>query len=313
MEQITTENKDIQKTPAASPAAQPVPAAQKGRIAVSACVISHRGCVRENNEDNFFFDGDLMPDDTVNEGTMIGMSMKREFHLFAVCDGMGGLKGGERASSICVRTMGMMNMMIPANTVFKAIDIYADDACKRVYEDSVSIGEDGREGSTLAMLYLAEGKAFVGNVGDSRVYLLRGKQLYQLSEDQSPVFERMKKGELTLEQMRKHPQGNVIGAFIGMPEERKPNPYVKHFMTPLCEGDRFMLCSDGLSDLLMQEEIRARLAENRDPKAAVSLLVWRALEMGGKDNTTCMVVDVSGEGLPAPTAASMAKLPKWQK
>lgn len=313
MEKVVTENKDIQKKSAlsAGQVTDPKSPAGKSEIAVNGCVISHRGCVRENNEDNFFFDGDLMTENEVNDGAMISISLRRNYHLFAVCDGMGGLQGGERASSICVYSMGMLNMPIPSATVSKAIDIYAEDACNRVYEDSISIGEEGREGSTMALLYLADGKAFVGNVGDSRVYLLRGGQLYQLSEDQSPVFERLKKGELTLEQTRKHPQGNVIGAFIGMPEERRPRPYAKHFMTSLCEGDRFMLCSDGLSDLLMHEEIRARLAENRDPKAAASLLIWRAMEMGGKDNTTCMVLDVHGEGLPTASTASMAKLPKW--
>ena len=311
MEKVITESKDIQKTPPApeSPVTEPKKAPAKNEIVVNACVISHRGCVRDNNEDNFFFDGDLMTEAEEDDGAMISISQRRNYHLFAVCDGMGGLQGGERASSICVYTMGMLNMMMPSATVPKAIDIYAEDASKRVYEDSIIIGEEGREGSTMAVLYLVDGKAFVGNVGDSRVYLLRGGQLFQLSEDQSPVFEQLKRGELTREQMRKHPRGTVIGAFIGMPVERWP--YAKHFMTPLCEGDRFMLCSDGVSDLLMHEEIRARLAENRDPKAAASLLIWRAMEMGGKDNSTCMVVDVLGEGLPAASAASLAKLPKW--
>ena len=86
-------------------------------LQVQACVISHRGCVRENNEDNFFFDGYLMPEDAVNEGTMIDMSTTGAFHLFAVCDGMGGLKGGERASAICVRNMGMLYTAMPAETV----------------------------------------------------------------------------------------------------------------------------------------------------------------------------------------------------
>ncbi len=300
MQQMITESKDIGNE------AQ----LKKSSIMVNGCVICHRGCVRGNNEDNFFFDGDLMPDDTVNDGAMINTPITKDFHLFAVCDGMGGLQGGERASSICVHSMGMLNMYMQPNMVSRAIDIYADQACKLVYEDSVSIGEDGREGSTLALLYLADGRAFVGNVGDSRVYLLRMGQLFQVSTDHSPVYRMMQKGELTREQMRKHPQGNVIGAFIGMAEERKPKPYASHFNFPLCQGDRFMLCSDGLSDLLSHEELRAKLAENKEPKTAASILVWRAMEMGGKDNTTCMVLDISGENLPSPGPASLMRLPK---
>ncbi len=296
-------------TPAASPAKAAAPKTGKG-LTISGSVVCHRGCVRDNNEDNFFFDGDLMPDNTVDEGVVIQTRQTKDFHLFAVCDGMGGLKGGERASSICVNSMGMLNLSMPPQTVPRAIEIYADDACGMVYQDSISIGEEGREGSTLAVLYMTDGKAFVGNVGDSRVYLLRMGKLFQLSADQSPVFRMMQRGELTREQMRKHPQGNVIGAFIGMPAQKKPNPYVNHFNLAICDGDRYMLCSDGLSDLLTHDEMQRRLVDNSDPKTAASLLVLRALELGGKDNTTCMIVDVSGDNLPKASPASLARLPK---
>ncbi len=306
MDKVITANHEIDaKQPEKKTAA-----ASARTLTVNGCVLCHRGCVRENNEDNFYFDGDFMPDNQVDEGALIQARITRDYHLFAVCDGMGGLKGGERASSICVNTMGMLNLSMPASTVSRAIEIYAEDACKKVYQDSITIGEEGREGSTLAVLYMADGKAFVGNVGDSRVYLLRMGKLYQVSADQSPVFRMMQRGELTREQMRKHPQGNVIGAFIGMQESKKPSPYVNHFNLLLCAGDRFMLCSDGLSDLLTHDEMQRRLVDNSDPKTAASLLVWRAMELGGKDNTTCMILDVSGDGLPKAGPASVARLPK---
>lgn len=279
-------------------------------ITVNACVISHRGCVRENNEDNFFFNGDILADSEVNDGAVICQQFIKPFHLFAVCDGMGGLQGGERASAICVQSMGAMYMNLPVNSIPKAIDAYADEACRRVYGDSLEIGEDGREGSTMAMLYMAAGKGYVGNVGDSRVYLLRMGRLYQLSTDHSAVYQMMKKGQLTREQMRKHPKANVIGAYIGMAEDRKPKPYTARFELPLCAGDRFMLCSDGLSDLLTHDELQHRLAEVRDLRSAAEQLIWRAMEMGGKDNTTVMILDVAGNGLPAANAASLARLPQ---
>lgn len=282
----------------------------KNVITVAGCVISHRGCVRGNNEDNFFFDGDLMLENEVNDGVVISEQITRSFHLFAVCDGMGGLQGGERASAICVKDMASMFTAIPANSVPTAIDLYADQACRKVYADSLQIGEEGREGSTLAMLYMVAGKAFVGNVGDSRVYLLRLGKLYQLSTDHSPVFRMMQKGQLTREQMRKHPQGNVIGAFVGMAEDRKPKPYASHFNTPICAGDRYILCSDGVSDLLSHEELQRRLSENADPRVAASQIIWRSMEMGGKDNATIMILDVSGDNLPKATPASAARLPQ---
>ena len=284
--------------------------AQSNSITVKAVVISHRGCVRENNEDNFFFDGDIMQEYEVNDGVIICERLVKPFHLFAVCDGMGGLQGGERASNICVRRMGILNIPLTAGNVNAAIDAYADDACREVYRDSLQIGEDGREGSTLALLYLVGNKGYVGNVGDSRVYLLRMGKLFQLSTDHSPVYKMMQSGQLTREQMRKHPKGNVIGAFVGMEESRKPKPYASHYAVNLCEGDRFMLCSDGLSDLLSHDEIQRRLNDAKDPKTAASQLIWRSLEMGGKDNTTCMILDVSAPGLPQASASALARLPQ---
>ena len=210
--------------PGNAPAQRPAQPQANQPIAVSACVISHRGCVRENNEDNFFFNGDILADAEVNDGATICQQFNKPFHLFAICDGMGGLQGGERASAICVKSMGVLNMALPAASIPRAIDAYADEACRRVYKDSLEIGEDGREGSTMAMIYMTGGKGYVGNVGDSRVYLLRMGRLYQLSTDHSTVYQMMQKGQLTREQMRKHPKANVIGSFIGMAEDRKPKP-----------------------------------------------------------------------------------------
>ena len=92
--------------------------------------------------------------------------------------------------------------------------------------------------------------------------------------------------------------------------KRKPKPYTAHYTVNLCEGDRFMLCSDGLSDLLSHDELQRRLNDAKDPKTAASQLIWRALEMGGKDNTTCMILDISAPGLPQASASSLARLPQ---
>ena len=275
---------------------------------VQGVVMSMRGCVRENNEDNFFFDGDFMQDDAVNEGVTIRATVSKKFHLFAICDGMGGLNGGERASSIGVHALGDMNIYMPAKSVERAIDIYATETCKKVYQDSLLMSEAGREGTTLAILYLADGLAHVANVGDSRVYLLRMGKLYQLSTDHSEVYQMMLNGELTREQMRKHPRGNVIGAYLGMEESRMPKPYVTHLSLPVCRGDRFLLCSDGLSDLLSHEEMRELIDKETDISLVASRLAWRAMEMGGKDNTTIMVLDMMGNMYPEPTAASVSML-----
>lgn len=279
-------------------------------LKVNAAVISHLGCVRKNNEDNFYFDGDLMQDDAVNDGALIRAEISRQYHIFAVCDGMGGLKGGERASSIGVHAMDKLNVPMRGPLLARAIESYALKTCEAVYQDSILQGEEGREGTTLALLYLADGKACAANVGDSRVYVLRMGKLFQVSTDHSPVYKMMKRGELTREQMRKHPRGNVIELFMGMHHAKLPKPYVSQFNFPLCNKDRFLICSDGLSDLLTHAEIQQHLNEKADPMEAARQLVGRALEMGGKDNTTCIVADVTGAKLPAATVLSLAGLPQ---
>ena len=301
METIITESKDAQAQQAKE---------RVGEITLNAAVISHRGCVRPNNEDNFFFEGDLMPDRDVNEGAAIRATVTKDYHLLAICDGMGGLQGGERASSIAIHAMNVLNQYFPNTAVGRAIDSYVDTTNHSILTDGITQGEEGKEGTTMAMLYISDGIAHIANVGDSRVYLLRLGKLYQLSVDHSPVFRMMKRGELTREQMRKHPRGNRIEAYLGIPERRKPNPFAYHFRMPVCAGDCFMLCSDGLSDLLMHDEIQKRMMEASDPMAGVAQLIWRAMEQGGKDNTTCIIAEASGAGLPQPTPASVKILPQ---
>ena len=301
METVITEKHDAENQAASG---------KKASLAVNAAVVCHKGCVRDNNEDNFFFDGDLMQDDTVNEGVIIRANVKKAFHLFAVCDGMGGLKSGERASSIGVHALGSLNTYMPKNAIQRSIEHYAQDTCSKVYADSLLMEDAGKEGTTLALLYLADGIAHVGNVGDSRVYLLRLGKLYQLSKDHSMVYSMMLRGELTREQMRKHPQGNLISSYLGMEESRRPKPFSAYFSCRICKNDRFMLCSDGLSDLLQHEEMERKLKDTGDPALAARQLVSRALEMGGKDNTTCIVLDVSGQMLAEPNAAPLSVLPR---
>ncbi len=301
--QITTESRQ----------AEPAAAGDPNDLTINAAVVSHMGCVRTNNEDNFFFDGDLMQDGVVDQGAAIRAVITKPFHLLAVCDGMGGLKGGERASSIGVHAMQTINRGFPANAVGMELERYAVETCEKVYQDGVAQQEAGREGTTLALLYLANGAAYAVNVGDSRVYLLRMGGLHQLTSDHSPVYKMMVNGELTREQMRKHPRGNVIERFMGMEKTRVARPYTAQFVCPLCADDRFLICSDGMSDLLTHAEIQQILAENLEPMAAVKQLVARALEMGGKDNTTCIVADVSGVSLPRATAGSLARLPQEHK
>lgn len=277
-------------------------------LIIRSAVISHIGCVRGNNEDNFYFDGDLMKPDEVNAGTMFRTVARREYHLMGICDGMGGLEGGERAAALAVSRMKELDHPASVQEVALQIDTYAREVGQSIREDAQKKGDQIKEGTTMALVYLTGGTMHVANVGDSRVYMLRNMTLFQVSMDQSQIYRMMLAGQLTREQMRKHPQANKIDHYLGMPEERISKDFVFHRNISLCSGDRLFLCSDGISDLLPHETMEKILANNAAPMDAAKVLIESALEMGGKDNSTVIVADVTGVHLPMTTPASVAAL-----
>ncbi len=277
-------------------------------IALNVAVISHIGCVRGNNEDNFFVNGDCMELKEVNQGARLTTTVQAPYHVLAVCDGMGGLEGGERAAYICIERL--RELMTPLNEleIRNRIESYAHNANKAVSADNRKRNGAGRrEGTTLAMVYLNGNIVHVANIGDSRVYVRRLGQLRQVSTDQSAVYRMMLAGKLTKEQMRKHVDSNKIDCYIGIPEERISKDFVQHNAFMLCRNDRLLICSDGLSDLLPEDEIN-RLLSSGSPSDAAAALVAAALEMGGKDNTTVVIADALSQDLPEPDAAQLAKL-----
>lgn len=276
------------------------------KLKTSAALVCSIGCVRKNNEDNFYFMGDVLTLRNINEGAHIVQQYTDATQMYAVMDGMGGQNSGERASCIAaelaMKQAGHIIRGVPAKTM----DEFARMACKVIYDDGVEQGlANANQGTTLAMLLLKDGKAHVGNVGDSRVYLLRQGELRQLSQDHSPVYAMFLSGQIDELQMRTHPKNNVIDQFLGMNPAKMPREYMYYTSEELCVGDRFMLCSDGLTDLVPLESIRKYLAECKTPDAAACKLVMDALEMGGKDNTTCLVVDAVAPSLPAPKARAV--------
>ena len=267
----------------------------EGKITVKAAVISHIGNIRTNNEDNFFLDGTFMAYDQVNDGFRAELEKTAPFHLFGICDGMGGLEGGERASFIGVSEMKPLYASMEDDEIENRIREYAMKATERVLADAEENGKSQKEGTTMVLLYLHGKRGTVANIGDSRAYLLRDGHLTQISRDHSQVFQLMLQGKLTREQMRKHPRANAITHYIGIPKERINEQYIRYGTVELKSGDRFLLCSDGLSDLMSFEKIEEMLSSEDGPLPVTERLVLEALELGGKDNTTAMVIDISGE------------------
>lgn len=210
------------------------------------------------------------------------------FPLFVVADGMGGHIGGEIAST---STVDRLRAMVEDGTVTpKAIE----KALVRAVKDIVSHPEttDEGTGTTLTGVFLDTTQHpphwVTLNIGDSRVYLLRDDDLTQITTDHSVVQELVAAGRLSPEEAENHPYGNVITRAVGPSENAKPD-YVR---LDVVDGDRFVICSDGLTKELTDYGIRHFLDENADPADAVRAMLDAALENGGRDNITIVVLDV---------------------
>ncbi|MDR2294828.1 MAG: protein phosphatase 2C domain-containing protein [Microbacterium sp.] len=212
-----------------------------------------------------------------------------DYPLFVVADGMGGHIGGEIASASTVERLRAM--VEKGKVTSKAIE----RSLTRAVADIMSHPEttDEGTGTTLTGVYLdtdAARESWVTlNIGDSRVYLLRDGQLDQLTTDHSVVQELIAAGRLSPEEAENHPYGNVITRAVG-PSDKVVPDYVR---VEICDGDRFVVCSDGLTKELTDYGIQHFLNANPDPRDAVDAMMQAALENGGRDNVTIIVLDVA--------------------
>lgn len=207
--------------------------------------------------------------------------------LLAVADGMGGHQGGATASRLAMETLGEVFEQAPdadGEMLRAALEV----ANQRVHQAAQGRPELHGMGTTcVALLFGAKGSAWVAHVGDSRAYALRGGRLEQLTADHSTVAELVRLGKITPEEAAVHPRRNEIlrsiGAESGVEVDLAP--------VEVQAGDQFLLCSDGLSGVLSDQEIGAVILRE-PPERAVRLLVDFANERGGPDNVTAMVTAV---------------------
>ncbi len=222
------------------------------------------GRVRDGNEDSFVVDGQLA--------------------LFAVADGMGGHLGGEVASRTAIETLRAA--VASGNTI--------DDAVRRanaaVFERAGTDESLSGMGTTLTALVPGGPAALLfGHVGDSRAYLARGDDLIRLTEDHSLVEELVREGRITEEQAAVHPQRSIITRALGV----EPEIDVDLYPLVVATGDRVLLCSDGLTTMIEEAAVQRLLHDNADPQTAAEQLVDAALQAGGTDNVTAVVIDIS--------------------
>lgn len=206
-------------------------------------------------------------------------------NLFVIADGMGGHKAGEIASAIAVEIVLASEVSSDPElslheAVLNANNAILDEMAKNV--DFFGMG------TTIAILFLAKDKAYVSHVGDSRIYKLSEGNLTQLTDDHSFVAELIKNGSITEEEAKIHPQRNVLTRALGTPGKLEFE--VNSF--PVITGDKFLLCSDGLTGMVTENIMKEILESNEESQKVVDKLVQKANDNGGIDNITAIVIEV---------------------
>jgi protein phosphatase len=210
--------------------------------------------------------------------------------LFAVADGMGGAQAGEVASRLAASALEGGDSDSLSGP--ERIDALIQEANRRIYDRASTDPTASGMGTTMTVALVEGMVVAIGHVGDSRAYLVRGEQMEQLTDDHSLVNELLKSGRLSEEEAHVHPQRSVITRAVGT----DPDVDVDGFTIEAEEGDVFLLCSDGLTDMVEDEEILELVHANRDDlDKAVKALVTAANRGGGEDNITAVAFRISAE------------------
>lgn len=237
--------------------------------------MTHQGLVRDRNEDSFAYD--------VPEGGWPA--------IFVVADGMGGHRNGALASHTAVDyVLPHLRQSLPATNDPEQIKTLLADALQktniRVYTTSLENPENAGMGTTLTLMVLYPHSCYVAHIGDSRCYLLRGRTLEQLTEDDTYVGQMVASGTLDESEITTHPKRHVLTQALGYPEYIEP--HITH--VDLIPKDRYLLSSDGLHGVLTDELIQKALRHAETPEEVASSLIEQTLQAGAPDNVTAVVV-----------------------
>lgn len=267
MDEITAEYSSDQLVPAQTLLA-------KAMVTVAAK--TDLGRVRENNEDKFEY---FVPEDDARLAT--------RGQVFVVCDGMGGHAAGQIASELACKTFIDVYLNHPAADPEVAMTAGVIAANRFVTDVGRAVPSRKGMGTTLSSLILLQGKAYTVQVGDSRIYRLRNGELLMLTQDHTWVDDAVRAGLLTHEEALDHPYKHVLTRAIGSEGDVKPDIAVDEAYP----GDLYLICSDGLINHVPDDAIGETLRTKLLSDAAWSL-VSQALQGGGSDNTTVMIVRV---------------------
>ncbi|MFL0410270.1 PP2C family protein-serine/threonine phosphatase [Microbacterium paludicola] len=237
----------------------------------SSAAISHTGKVRSNNQDSGYAGS----------------------NLFVVADGMGGHAGGDVASSVAVTTLQGLDHIYASPeeaevTLRETIASTAGDLIHLVARRPELAGL----GTTVSAIAMVDEYAVIAHIGDSRIYLWRDEALTQITTDHTFVQRLVDSGRITPEEARFHPRRSVLMRVLG---DMDPDPEIDTFIMPTRPGDRWLLCSDGLSGVVDEAHIQKALRLGLPPGRTADMLLKYALDGGAPDNVTIVLVDVGGQ------------------
>ncbi len=237
--------------------------------------ISHKGYVRQENQDAF-----------INMDIHIGPLQ----NIYIVADGMGGHQGGAMASRLAVDTV-LETVKQSEEQVVSALHEGMEKANKVIFEKALNDGSLFGMGTTADIVTLEGSMCHVAHIGDSRVYAVKTNQMVQLSKDHSYVQELVDAGAITHEEAYRHPNKNRITKALGVDKTIEPD-----FKEYCIEEDweYILLCSDGLTNMLHDDEILFFIQKDGTLEERVDTMLRKALDLGGTDNITIVLVDLSG-------------------
>ncbi|MFY9222704.1 MAG: protein phosphatase 2C domain-containing protein [Blastocatellia bacterium] len=267
---------------------------KSGSIITSVCAISDPGIVRKNNEDSFLLT-DLKKGKSLADTCQIEKPLLDNYLLLVVSDGVGGSQLGELASELSVLSikdalMSMNNSTNPTDRLTAAVE----QANHTVWSENVKDPKQQWMKATLTVAMVEKDKAYIGTVGDSRAYIIRGHRIKQLTMDQTLAGVLVSKGVVNPDEVHKHARSNVILQAIGNAQTIQ----VAISTINLERGDYLLLCSDGLSNKISAQEM-VMYATNYSIDVGSTHMVTLAKQRGGEDNITIVLARFEGDGLPS--------------
>ena len=209
-------------------------------------------------------------------------------HLLAIADGMGGHAAGEVASAVAISALAGLDEEVPVSSLLELLSAAVANANATLHEMSTQDPSVEGMGTTLTAMLWSGSTVALCHIGDSRAYLLRDGEFYQITHDHTLVQSLVDDGRLSPEQAHTHPQRSLVMRALQSSTDAEPDLSVREAVA----GDRYLLCSDGLSDVVSEQTMGKTLVKFTDPEEAVNQLIDLAIRGGGPDNITCIVADV---------------------